>query len=45
MEWWGGATDRERVSREGAGRKTVRRSTQFGGTIEEGRPTRPLYAC
>jgi len=32
---WGGATDRERVFREGAGRKTVRGSTLFGGTIEE----------
>jgi hypothetical protein len=41
-------TNVERMFRERAGRATVRRSTLFGGTIEEEqplRPLRPLYPC
>jgi hypothetical protein len=39
-------TDRERVFREGAARVIGRRSTLYGGTVEDGRPTQklpPLY--
>jgi hypothetical protein len=46
---WRGATDQEHLFREGAGRRsTVRRSTLFGGTVEEEvprKPLRPLYPC
>ena len=41
-------TDIGQMFRERAGRTTVRRSTLFGGTIEEERPQRPmrpLYPC